>query len=236
MPEGFTRFPRTPHLYWLGSGPLRDDKLLAPEEAEALLERAVAVEEKVDGACVGISVGPGGALRVQSRGGYLRPGSHPQFHPLWPWLAQRDGALREALGADIILFGEWCYARHSVPYDALPDWFVAFDAYDRAAGRFWSRARRDELCSDLGVTCVPLLASGTFDRLGIEGMLGPSLVGSTPSEGVYLRWDEGPWLVARAKLVRPGWLQPDEAHWASRPVEPNGRAASGAARAAGGGR
>ena len=42
-------------------------------------------------------------------------------------------------GGTRILYGEWLCARHTVAYDKLPDWFVAFDIFDVPAGRFLSR-------------------------------------------------------------------------------------------------
>jgi hypothetical protein len=221
MAEDFVKFPRTPHLAWLGTMPPRGDKLLVEAEASALLKRPVIVEEKVDGACIGFSVTDGGIVRVQNRGSYLTPSSHVQFRPVWPWLARHETEVREALGDRLVLFGEWCYARHTVTYDALPDWFLAFDVYDKAHERFWSRDRRAELTDRLGLSGVPLLAAGEFDRGGLERLLGPSRLGSSPMEGLYLRWDEGPWLEARAKLVRASWLPHDEKHWSRRPIVPN---------------
>ena len=52
----FFRFPRTPHLAWLGAGSPRDDKLLAPVDAAELLAGEVTVEEKIDGANLGLSL------------------------------------------------------------------------------------------------------------------------------------------------------------------------------------
>lgn len=234
--DGFVKFPRTPHLAWLGTTPPRGDKLLSVDEAATLLDRPVIVEEKVDGACLGLSVAPDGRLRAQNRGGYLTAASHAQFTPLWPWLVRHEAGLRDALGRGLILFGEWCYARHAVAYDLLPDWFLAFDVFDRATDRFWSRARREALTGRLGLASVPMLAAGRFDRAGLERLLGSSRVGRTPMEGVYLRWEEGPWLVARAKLVRASWLAHDEEHWSRRPVVPNRRATDPLAPAAEAGR
>ena len=222
----FFRFPRTPHLFWLGKETPRGDKLLTTEEADGLLGRPMAVEEKVDGACIGFSLDPTGRVRVQNRGSFLESGAAPQFQPLRAWLAPHELGLAEALAPDRILFGEWCFARHSVPYDALPDWFLAYDVFDAAAGRFWSRSRRDAFVKRLGLASVPLLAEGRFDRRGLAELCGPSRLGSTPAEGIYVRWDEGDWLAARAKVVRPGWMQEDEAHWSSRPLERNALAAS----------
>ena len=230
--EEFVKFPRTPHLMWLGIMPPRGDKMLSSEEATALLKGPVIVEEKIDGACIGLSVEPGGAVRAQNRGAYLTPNSHAQFRPLWPWLAQREAALREALGSGQVLFGEWCYARHAVAYDALPDWFLAFDVYDRNAKRFWSRARREELTGRLRLASVPMLAAGRFDCGGLERLLGPSRVGAMPMEGIYLRWEDGPWVAARAKLVRASWLPHDEEHWSRRPLVANRRASDSLTHAA----
>ena len=67
----FFRFPHTPHLAWLGEGSPRDDKVLSPDEVTALLASDVVVEEKLDGANLGLSLAPDGRLRVQNRGQYL---------------------------------------------------------------------------------------------------------------------------------------------------------------------
>ena len=83
----FFRFPHTPHLAWLGAGQPRDDKVLSPEEAREILSGEVVVEEKVDGANLGLSVDDDGELRVQNRGTYLDLNtSHAQFKPLRRWL------------------------------------------------------------------------------------------------------------------------------------------------------
>ena len=67
----FVRFPHTPHLAWLGTGYPRDDKVLDQAQALAFLNGVVAIEEKVDGANLGLSFGVGGGLRVQNRGSWL---------------------------------------------------------------------------------------------------------------------------------------------------------------------
>ena len=66
MNADYFRFPHTPHLVWLGEGTPRDDKVFTPAKAEAFLSRPVIIEEKVDGANLGISFDDSGALRVQT--------------------------------------------------------------------------------------------------------------------------------------------------------------------------
>lgn len=131
----FFRFPRTPHLIWLGTRSPRSDKVLTPHEVQSLLADIVTVEEKVDGANIGFSVDSAGTLRIQNRGSYLIPGtSHPQFKMLTAWLEPRRHAMADALLPHLMLFGEWCYAVHSVKYTKLPDWSLAWRRAVRSRG------------------------------------------------------------------------------------------------------
>jgi ATP-dependent RNA circularization protein (DNA/RNA ligase family) len=219
----FFRFPHTPHLAWLGEGTPRDDKVLLPTEARALLADEVVVEEKLDGANLGISVDPDGNLRLQNRGQYLVPPFGGQFSRAAGWLAQHEHVLAPALGQELILFGEWCAARHSVGYDHLPDWFLAFDVYDRTAQRFWSTSRRADLVHRLGVALVPTLARGrmTLEAVKTLVMIRTSRFGDALMEGVVIRREGATFLDQRAKLVRPDFAQAISEHWRSRRIEWN---------------
>lgn len=219
----FFRFPQTPHLAWLGRGQPRNDKILAPDEVEDLLVGTVVVEEKVDGANIGISVGPEGEVRVQNRGQFLDSAhSHPQFQPLWSWLPSREAALVDALWPDLILFGEWCVAVHSVRYDRLPDWFLGFDVYDREIGFFWDTKRRDTLLRDLGLAGVPHLHRGQFTLQDLTAMLvGTSRVGTGPIEGIVVRKEGDGRTEKRAKLVHAEFAQAIDEHWSRAPMRRN---------------
>ncbi len=218
----FVRFPHTPHLAWLGEGAPRQDKVLTADEARALLAQPVVVEEKIDGANLGFSVSPDGELRMQNRGDYLRA-EHlpPQFRTLSGWLAPRAVRLADALWPDLMLFGEWCYAVHSVRYDRLPDWFVGFDVYDRAAGRFWSADRRNALLAALGLASVPEIGRGRFTVEALVAKLAHSAFGDVPAEGLYVRVEDAEWLRDRAKLVRAEFVQAIDEHWSRRALESN---------------
>jgi ATP-dependent RNA circularization protein (DNA/RNA ligase family) len=218
----FFRFPHTPHLAWLGRARPREDKVLDAYEVEALLSGEVVVEEKVDGANVGFSTSEEGVVRVQNRGKYLSPDvAHPQFKPLFGWLASRRDALAAALHPGLMLFGEWCYATHSVRYDRLPDWFLGFDVYDRERRVFWSSSARDALLAGLGLASVPHLARGRFALEALEALMGTSGVGSAPMEGLVVRREREGETVARAKLVRASFTQSIDEHWSRGPLEKN---------------
>jgi len=217
----FLKFPHTPHLVWLSAGQPRGDKVLTAAEAAQFLSDDVVVEEKLDGANVGFSVLEG-SVAVQNRGEYIERPAHSQFLPLWPWLARHATALAEALGNDLVLFGEWCYAVHSVRYSSLPDWFLGFDVYDRGFRRFWSAERRNELLQRVGLSAVPELGRGRFRVLDLENLLSRerSHFGG-PTEGLYLRQENDGWLDRRAKVVRPEFVQSIGEHWSGRPIERN---------------
>jgi hypothetical protein len=223
--DEFFRFPHTPHLLWLGDVPPRADKVLATPEADAFLAHEVTVEEKVDGANIGLSIDAAGSLRAQNRGAWLaRDTCHPQFRPLFRWMDQHRYTLVDHLPRHVILFGEWCYAVHSVRYTHLPDWFLAFDVHDREASAFWDMPRRDALVATLGLARVPQVAAGHFTLPHVPLLLGSSQLVDGPAEGVYLKWSAGGDTASRAKVVRQSFVQGIDEHWAGRPLEVNGLA------------
>lgn len=219
----FFRFPHTPHLAWLGEGSPRDDKVLSPIEVAAFLADDVVVEEKLDGANVGLSLTPDGSLRAQNRGQYLTDPHAGQFARLPAWLAQHDEALHSALTPNLILFGEWCAARHSLDYTALPDWFILFDVYDRDAGRFWSSSRRNALASRAGLVNVPQVLHGKTTVAALRQLVAtnPSRYRQGSLEGVVIRRESPDWCESRAKLVRPDFTQAIDTHWRKRAIEWN---------------
>ena len=97
MSNDFVKFPTTPHLLWLGTTPARADKVFARHEAESFLRLPVIVEEKVDGANLGISFDAHGNLLAQNRGNLLQRGVKDQFAPLWVWLSEHETRLFDAL-------------------------------------------------------------------------------------------------------------------------------------------
>lgn len=223
MSNEFIKFPHTPHLAWLSPKALREDRILSSVEASLFLRGQMIVEEKVDGANIGISVSSEQTLVVQNRGAYIEKPAAVQFQPLWHWLNMRSEQLIAGLGQDLILFGEWCYAMHSIRYDRLPDWFIGFDIYDRTRGAFFSSDRRDELLSNLRLCPVPQIAKGHFSLPELVRLLenSRSAFGSAKVEGVYLRKEARGWLEQRVKIVRAEFTQSITEHWASRSLSRN---------------
>lgn len=224
---GLFKFPRTRHFADTGSG-TRDDLVLTPAQCANFLNRPVDVEEKIDGANVGVSIcAATRKVLVQNRSHFVTAAHHAQFKPLDKWLSQHSAELWALLrpGRDI-LFGEWCVATHSIPYTRLPDVFVAFDLYDRCARRFFSRERlRAALAAHTTIPLVACLHEGAVftkpDQL-LALAHGPSRYYDGPVEGVYLRVQGADgWLGERAKVVRGDFLCGNQ-HWAKNAIRLNG--------------
>lgn len=167
--EDLFKFPRTRHLFDAGgSGVSRDDLLLdAGEEAvfysqqprgkgkQGTQQQLVCLEEKVDGANLGISVGEDLQLRVQNRSHFVNSKTHRQFSSLDSWIEENSSALYDLLeSGNFVLFGEWLYAKHSIHYTRLPGYFMAFDLYDKSVGNFFSWRERNKRLEDTGIPVV----------------------------------------------------------------------------------
>ena len=196
---------------------------MSSDEVALLLAGDVVVEEKLDGANLGLSLATDGTLHAQNRGQYLAAPPAGQFARLPGWLAQHGEILRTGLKPNLIFFGEWCAARHSLDYSALPDWFLLFDVYDRLAGRFWSSQRRNALASAAGLVTVPQVLQGKatiplLNRL-VANATSRYRVGAL--EGLVIRRESADWCDARAKLVRSDFSQAIDTHWRKRALEWN---------------
>ena len=213
MTNDFHKFPRTPHLAVLADNVVRDDKVMSELEREMFLRHELVVEEKVDGANLGISFDGEAHARCQNRGAYLQYPYTGQWKKLSEWLDPKTDILFEKLTDRYILFGEWCYAQHSIFYDQLPDWFLGFDIFDKESLKFLSYPRRDAVFRDVGISGIPAIKKGHFTLSELKRMLPISRLCDKPAEGIYLRFDQGDWLKQRAKLVRPEFIQSVGEHW-----------------------
>lgn len=163
MIEPIHKYPRTPHLEGSRLQPGDHDAGAAP--LDVLRGRYVVVEEKLDGANAGLSLGDDGALRLQSRGHVLVGGPRERHWDLFKqWAAAHRRALADLLGGGLVLYGEWLYAKHTIFYDALPHYFLEFDVRS-PDGTFWSTARRRaHLAAAPCVVSVPVLWEGVVDE------------------------------------------------------------------------
>lgn len=229
------KFPKTPRLA----------TVLQEDVHSRWRQHTAVVEEKIDGANVGIWF-EGEELRLQSRGHVLRGGSgERQFTAFHGWAAERQEALLKALTTRFVLYGEWCFAKNKTFYDALPDWFIGYDVLDRETQRFMPTAFREILLKCCGIHMAPRLWAGPFGKASAFGsMQGPSRLKTTKwrdgllreaarvgvkdpmaetddsdwMEGIYVRVEDLEGVVGRMKLHREGYEKVRNDHWRERPL------------------
>ncbi len=162
MDYDLIKYPRTQHLR--GSRLQPGDEDLSQIPFECILGKNIVIEEKIDGANTAISFDGEGNLLLQSRGHYLDGGYRERhYNLLKQWANTYKNLFYSVLGSRFIMYGEWMYAKHTVFYDALPDYFMEFDIFDREREVFLSTAERKKLTDAIGViSSVPVLAQGVF--------------------------------------------------------------------------
>lgn len=234
-PDTIIKYPRTPHLQ--GSRLQPGDEDLSQRPFSDIAGRHIVLEEKIDGANSAISFTDSGELRLQSRGHFLTGGNREKHYDLLKqWAAVHRDRLYDVLGDRYIMYGEWMYAKHSIYYDMLSDYFMEFDILDRDTDTFLDTPSRHALIRDLPVSSCPVLASGIFDSIGgILAYLGDSayissdhighlredaarlgldvdrVVRETDAartmEGIYIKVEENGRVTDRMKYVRASFLQ-----------------------------
>lgn len=230
------KYPRTPHLQ--GSRLQQGDEDLSQVPFSHIYGKYIVIEEKIDGANCAISFDGEGNLLLQSRGHYLDGGYRERhYNPLKKWANENQDILFDVLSDRYIMYGEWMYAKHAVFYDALPDYFMEFDIYDREKKEFLDTKRRREMTSKIGIiSSVPVLGEGFYTkkedilallghsnyitdnhieklrevakRLGLDEEKQVSETDtSTTMEGLYIKLEEDGVVKERFKYVRREFVQ-----------------------------
>ena len=230
------KYPRTRHVE--GSGIQTGDEDLEVAPFSVLAGKHLVVEEKMDGANCGISFDRSGRLRLQSRGHYLVGGPRErQFELLKAWSARYAAELWALLGDRYVLYGEWCYGKHSIFYTDLPHYLLEFDLYDIEERAFLSTERRRVVLRDTAfISSVRVLHEGQLPSLNaLQALIGPSafvapdhrgqlrdaaltagidptqaLRETDPSglmEGLYIKVEVDGAVTGRYKFIRAGFLQ-----------------------------
>ena len=197
-------FPRTPHL--AGSTVSDDDRVLTDAAFQSMAkDHHLVVQEKVDGTNVGIHFDAPGLISLQKRSGPLATGEHAQYNAFRSWAFERLDVLYELVGAKYVLFGEWLWAEHGMHYDALPDFFLAFDLMVKESGEFLVTDEIVRQCGNM-IHLVPILWRGTFqDMPALLELVAHSHFSPQPAEGVYIRVENRNRVIGRCKWRRPGF-------------------------------
>jgi hypothetical protein len=141
------KYPRTPHLPW-SPGITSEDRVI--ESLAMLLNTQLVLTEKMDGSNV----------CLQRDGVFARSHNQSPRHASFHALKALHAALCPALPADWQVFGEWLWARHSIPYDRLPAYLLIFGIRDPAHGVWLAWDEQETWVKAHGLSSVPLLWQG----------------------------------------------------------------------------
>jgi atypical dual specificity phosphatase len=229
---GLKKFVRTKHIIKLKdpkdeSDREREDLIWTEKELGDFLKYDLVIEEKVDGANLGIFLDEDNNIIIQNRSHYIHPGYHKQFATIDKWKYAHEDDIRQVLGNNPwIIYGEWVVARHSIHYTRLPDKFILFDIYDRTTDKFFSRSKVEELISGTQFKQIRKIAEGKFTKAQLRKFVDPKAIESIyydgPIEGIYVRcFNDDNTLKYRGKIVRKDFMQDDATHWANYEITKN---------------
>ncbi len=201
----YVKYPRTKHFPWSESVG-RDDDILS--DFSVFDGKLVVVTEKMDGE--NASVYSDGYFHARSVSG--------NEHPSQSWLKNFIQKFCFDIPKAWRVCGENLYARHSVSYDALESYFQVFSIWnDRNECLEWKETL--EYCELLGLTHVPVLWQGVFDRDEIRKAFLDSRNTET-SEGYVVRSEERfhytDFQTSVAKYVRADHITEERHNWRMR--------------------
>lgn len=147
------KYPRTSHLPW-SPGASADDVRAA--DVSWFVGKEVVVTEKMDGECTTIYKGGCHARSIDS-------GPHPSRERV----KALAGRLAHQLPEDWRIVGENVYAKHSIAYETLPDYFLAFQIHV-GDGLVMGWDMTSEKCSSFGIKTAPVLYRGPWDEAKVK--------------------------------------------------------------------
>lgn len=204
------KYPRTMHLPW-SPGLQNDDRVI--ESLDSFRGEQVVVSEKMDGENTNLY-----RDHIHARSpSFIAP------HPSRNWVKQLWERVRRDIPEGWRVCGENMYAKHSIHYQNLPDFFLVFSIWEGTRCLSWDETL--EWCELLGLTCVPHGPVHYWDDLVHEDW--EDLTNQTElfgQEGYVVRvarsfqLEEFPRVVA--KYVRKNHVQTTQ-HWLFQPIVRN---------------
>jgi hypothetical protein len=204
------KYNRTFHFPF-SPGATNDDKIAA--SMDSLIGVPIVLTEKMDGS----------NTSLETKGCFARTHSGAPTHPSFDGLKALHAEVGFQMPSEMQFFGEWCFAKHSISYDALPGYFLLFGVRELDANvPFWYSWEEVEFWGEFfGLPTVPVLFKGTVSsekelkELVESLMIQPSACGGI-REGVVARvqreFKDDEFSTCILKCVRANHVQTSE-HW-----------------------
>lgn len=204
----YIKYPRTFHLPW-SPGKTKDDKTL--ESCDHFIGKQVVVTLKLDGensSCYS------DYMHARSLSG--------QSHISQSWIKNLHATKKFDIPDGWRVCGENVFAKHSIHYKNLADYFYVFSVWN-SANMCLSWKETKEWCELIGFVHVPVLYEGLWDELLIKEIHKPTLNGDD-CEGYVVRlaseFHYGQFRRSVAKYVRAGHVTSSH-NWRFEPMIKN---------------
>ena len=193
---------------------------LSDADTKKLLNGNVTISEKMDGANTAV-IRHKDYFKLQKRGSLVDVSEHKQFQRFKAWSQLNYDKLLQ-IPKDTILYGELVWAKHTVHYDMLPDWFLAFAWWDRKTEKFAHNLDMEELCDKIGLHTVPFIEQTTNiyrDEL-FDLIPNPSAYGHEQAEGLVV-YNHKQQMRGKVVLRKFQEAMDMDGHWATKKIVKN---------------
>lgn len=212
------KYPRTFHIE--GSKGIEESEAIPFSELQG---KPLVIEEKMDGSMVSICFDNSGTLHIRHRNQEVRG---TEFDLMKSWVAKRLDQLFDLLEDRYVMYGEWLFARHTITYNLLPDYFLEFDIFDRQENHFLSTVRRKQILQGQPIHSVHVLDNWRYRRKSdvVQWAEGPSAFGMGHKEGLYIKIEDDGVVQRRYKYIRKEFtdaIQKAGKHWSELPFVQN---------------
>jgi len=194
--------------------------LLDHNQVKDLFAGMVTIEEKMDGANIGIIRHKTG-FHLQKRGSLVSTSEHAQFQFFHNWANVQNYDKLMALPKKYIVYGELMYALHTIYYDQLPDFVLVFDVWN--GERYLNRFERDKFCDKYSFHQVPLLFTDFYNPVDVQHLVPKKSAYGSTAEGIVIKRYKKNGNYCKAKLVWPRFQKEMEEsdHWMHKQLRRN---------------
>lgn len=206
----FYKYPRTPHLPW-SMGSNNDDKFVDEDFIKSFNGRRISITEKMDGENTNMYPDRYHARSIDS----MDHQSRHYVKGIW-------GRIKHEIPRGWRICGENMYAKHSIYYDNLDDYFLVFSIWnDKNVCLSWKDTK--EICNSLSLSTVPEIKGINIfnenELIELSKALDPK-----NQEGYVIRYPgEFPYKDFKhnvAKYVRENHITTND-HWMFKKIEKN---------------
>lgn len=205
--EQYHKYPRTYHLPW-SLGSTSDDKFM--HTTEHFRGKRIVITKKMDGENTNMYSDRIHARSIDSK-----------HHDSRNWVKGLWGQVKSQIPDDWRICGENLYAKHSLFYEDLETYFMAFSVWNEKNFTL-SWAETVEVCGMLGLTLVPVIAIMDYDEEYLKKLANDLDI--TKDEGYVIRNVESfhydDFATNVGKWVRPKHVTTDQ-HWMVSQIVPN---------------